>query len=100
MGVDPAELGLQLDQQGRVTLYHGTTKARAAQIRASGQLCAAFEPQVYLTTAADGAGYGDGTVVAIKVHPARLDLDDEFPDGRLDFSIPVGRSRCATIKVV
>ena len=76
---------LPQNPDGTVTLYHGTTAEGAQRIIASGMLQSAGEPDVYLTTAKQGTGYGDGTVVAVDVDPALLELDDEFPDGRQDF---------------
>jgi hypothetical protein len=46
----------------------------------------AAEPNIYFTTAED-AGYGSGGLVKVDVHPRFLNLDDEFPSGRLDFSV-------------
>lgn len=94
--IDPADFGLRTDARGLVTLYHGTTKAGALRIKASKQLCSVGEPDVYLTTDKTGAGYGDGTVIAVKVDPRRLELDDEFPGGRFDFRINTKRPRGCT----
>jgi hypothetical protein len=85
------DTGLPLNDDGTVTLYHGTSQAGAAAIRATGRLKSAGEPSVYLTTAKQNTGYGDGTVVPVRVDPSMLQLDDEFPDGRRDFSIDTGR---------
>jgi hypothetical protein len=85
------DTGLPLNQDGTVTLYHGTTKAGADAITSTGKLQSAGEPHVYLTTDPNGGGYGDGAVVAIKVNPNKINLDDEFPDGRKDFSLSVGK---------
>jgi hypothetical protein len=71
-------------------LYHGTTKENASSILKDKRLRSAGEPDVYLTTDKTGGGYGDGTVVAVNVNPKKIMLDDEFPDGRLDFRMPVG----------
>ena len=87
--------GLPLNDDGTVTLYHGTTKEGAAAIQSSGKLKSSGEPDVYLTTAQEGTGYGDGTVVPIRVDPSKLILDDEFPNGRQDFHIPVKNSRAS-----
>lgn len=78
---------LPRNADGTVTLYHGTTREAAEQILATGMLQSAGEPDVYLTTAPSGTGYGDGTVVAVDVDPELLSLDDEFPDGRKDFRL-------------
>jgi hypothetical protein len=83
--------GLPLNPDGTVTLYHGTTKTGLEGIKSSGRLTSAGEPDVYLTTAKAGTGYGDGTVVPVKVNPSKLVLDDEFPDGRMDFRISTNR---------
>lgn len=95
--VDP-DWGLPVDADGLVTLYHGTTKSAAQRIVKTKELRSSGEPDVYLTTdpggggyGDGGGGYGDGTVVAVKVRPERLVLDDEFPNGRQDFRIPLSR---------
>jgi hypothetical protein len=74
-----------------VTLYHGTTKEAADQIRQTGRLQSSGEPSVYLTTDPMGGGYGDGTVVPVRVRRGLLEIDDEFPDGRADFRIDLDR---------
>ena len=81
------ETGLPLNSDGTVTLYHGTTRENASIIRKTGILKSAGEPDVYLTTAKEGTGYGDGTSVAVRIDPHRLILDDEFPNGRKDFRV-------------
>jgi GNAT superfamily N-acetyltransferase len=90
------ETGLPLNADGTVTVYHHTSSANAAKIKATGILKSAGEPDVYVTTEHStdsdyGAnGYGD-TPVPIMVNPSILVLDDEFPDGRKDFRINVGK---------
>jgi len=82
---------LPLNADGTVTLYHHTSKAKAAQIEKTGTLKAAAEPDVYLTTRKEtDTGYGD-TAVAVMVDPALLQIDDEFPDGRTDYRLSVGK---------
>jgi hypothetical protein len=70
------------------TLYHGTTKQAAEEIVKTKLLKSKGEPNVYLTTSPSGTGYGDGTVVKVHVNTNDLELDDEFPDGRLDYKLP------------
>jgi hypothetical protein len=83
--------GLPLNEDGTVTLYHHTSKEGADAIRSTGVLRSKGEPHVYLTTERESTtGYGDH-VVAIRIDPKRLVLDDEFPSGRQDFSLSVGR---------
>jgi hypothetical protein len=82
---------LPMNDDGTVALYHGTTQQGAEEIRKTGRLKADAEPDVYLTTDPSGGGYGD-TVLPIRVNPARLVLDDQFPSGRADFRINVGES--------
>ena len=85
--------GLPLNPDGTVTVYHHTNKRAANAIRESGKLTSAGEPDVYVTTRAiTDTGYGD-TAVGIRVEPSRLSLDDEFPDGRRDFKLSVGKPR-------
>ena len=84
---------LPLNADGTVTVYHHTNRRAAEQIRATGQLRSAGEPDVYVTTRAiTDTGYGD-TAVAIRVEPSRLSLDDEFPNGRTYFRLSVGKPR-------
>jgi hypothetical protein len=92
--------GLPINEDGTVTIYHATkTKEAADEIRRTGMLKSAGEPNVYVSSAQSGTGYGD-YVVPIKIDPKRLILDDEFPDGRKDFRINVGRSRQASVKTM
>jgi hypothetical protein len=84
---------LPLNPDGTVTLYHGTTKDSAKKIIDTGLLKSRGEPDVYFTTAKEGTGYGDGTVIAVNIDPKKLIIDDEFPDGRKDFRVPVGKSK-------
>ena len=76
--------------KGMRVLYHGTTSGKAAQIQKTGILKPDAEPAVYLTTSEDGGGYGDGTVLRLAVPESKIEIDDEFPDGRQDFRAEVG----------
>lgn len=79
--------GLPLNDDGTVTVYHHTTAEKAAEIRRTGMLKSAGEPDLYFTTTAETTtGYGD-TAVPFRVKPERLQLDDEFPDGRHDYRV-------------
>lgn len=79
--------GLPLNPDGTVTVYHHTNQASADRIQKTGHLESKGEPDVYVTTRREAdTGYGD-TVVAIKIDPKRLVLDDEFPNGRRDFRV-------------
>lgn len=83
--------GLPMNADGTVTVYHHTSKAAASTIRETGILKAQAEPHVYVTSRKDAdTGYGD-TVVALRVRPDQLTPDDEFPNGRKDFSLSVGK---------
>jgi len=85
--------GLPLNSDGTVTLFHHTNKTAAEQIAKSGRLKSAGEPSVYLTTEkATTTGYGD-VAVPVRVKPSLLNLDDEFPSGRMDFSIDTGKPK-------
>ncbi len=85
--------GLPLNPDGTVTVYHHTNRRAAEEIRATGQLKSAGEPDVYVTTRAiTDTGYGN-TAVTIRIDPSRLSLDDEFPNGRRDYRLSVGKPR-------
>lgn len=82
-----AQISLPLNDDGTVTVYHHTTAEKAAEIRRSGVLKSAGEPDLYFTTTPDTTtGYGD-TAVPFRVKPERLQLDDEFPGGRQDYRV-------------
>jgi len=85
--------GLPLNSDGTVTLFHHTNKSAAEQIAKTGKLKSAGEPSVYLTTQkTTDTGYGD-VAVPVRVKPSLLNLDDEFPSGRMDFSIDTGKPK-------
>jgi hypothetical protein len=89
--------GLPLNEDGTVTVYHHTSTQSAAKIRREGRLRSDAEPDVYVTTeSAPIIGYGD-EVVEINIDPARLVLDDEFPNGRKDYRINVDRPGGSTV---
>lgn len=79
--------GLPLNEDGTVTVYHHTSKENADKIRKAGMLKSAGEPDLYFTTTSEtNTGYGD-TAIPFRVKPERLQLDDEFPDGRQDYRV-------------
>lgn len=83
--------GLPLNLDGTVTVYHHTSKDKAERIAKTGKLVSAAEPDVYVTTRREtDTGYGD-TSIAIRVKPELLQIDDEFPDGRVDYRINTGK---------
>lgn len=83
--------GLPLNSDGTVTVWHHTSASAAESIRRTGRLKADAEPAVYVTTRAQtDTGYGD-TAVPVRVRPDLLRIDDEFPNGRVDYSLHVGR---------
>lgn len=84
--IDPEMLGLPVNKDGTVSLFHGTTPEGADAIANTRMMKSAGEPNIYFTTAED-AGYGTGGLVKVDVHPRYLNLDDEFPTGRMDFSV-------------
>lgn len=85
-GIDKTT-GLNKNQDGTVTVYHHTSKENAEEIKKTGKLKSAGEPDVYVTTQkSPDTGYGD-TSVEIHIDPSKLILDDEFPSGRKDYRI-------------
>lgn len=92
------ETGLPLNKDGTVTVYHHTSSENADKIKNTRTLQSAGEPHVYVTTHKDAdTGYGD-TPIAVNIHPHKLELDDEFPNGRKDFRIDTGKPK-GSIKV-
>jgi hypothetical protein len=86
MSIKPVDYGLPVNKDGTVSLYHGTSPEGADAIVNTRTMKSAGEPNIYFTTAQD-AGYGTGGLVRVDVNPKFLNLDDEFPTGRLDFSV-------------
>jgi len=86
MSIKPVDYGLPVNKDGTVSLYHGTSPEGADAIVNTRTMKSAGEPNIYFTTAED-AGYGTGGLVKVDVNPKFLNLDDEFPTGRLDFSV-------------
>lgn len=86
--------GLPLNADGTVTVYHHTSAENAEKIRQTGFMRSAAEPDLYFTTTMEtNTGYGD-TAIPVRVKPERLQIDDEFPDGRMDFRVPTpGKQR-------
>jgi hypothetical protein len=97
--INPREFKLPVNKDGMVTLYHATTKDAAHKIMKERGLRSAGERDVYLSSSPHGIAqeYGDGTVVSVKVDPKLLNLNDEFPGGRYDFTLPA-RSLFASVK--
>lgn len=80
-------------------LYHRTTAANAARIRATGRWLSRENTRaVYLSTRSDGhaSGYGD-TVVHVIVPEEWCELDDEFPDGEQHYRVHVDKLARARI---
>ena len=90
--IDPVALGLKTNPDGTVSLLHGTTPEAADSIVSTKLMKSAGEPSIYFTTA-DDAGYGTGALVQVDVDPKKLFLDDEFPGGRMDFSVDAPNKR-------
>jgi hypothetical protein len=88
--INPSDFNLVTNPDGTVTLYHGTTKEAAQKIIQERKLLSAGEPDVYMTTD-PMAGYGDGTTVKFNIDPKHINLDDEFPSGRVDFRMPAAK---------
>lgn len=88
--INPSDFNLVTNPDGTVTMYHGTTKDAAQRIIQERKLISAGEPDVYMTTD-PMAGYGDGTTVKFNIDPKHINLDDEFPSGRVDFRMPANK---------
>ena len=88
--INPSDFNLVTNPDGTVTMYHGTTKEAAQKIIQERKLLSAGEPDVYMTTD-PMAGYGDGTTVKFNIDPKHINLDDEFPSGRVDFRMPAAK---------
>lgn len=73
-----------------VVVYHHTSFEKAQQILQTGRLKADKEHFAYVTNVkTPNTGYGD-YVVAINIPNRLLKVDDEFPDGRIDYKIYTG----------
>ena len=92
--------GGKVNRDGTIDLYHGTTSENATRMvqtqRMETAKGATAAYGVYLSSSPNigksgderAGGYGDGTVVKVTVRLTDpLELDDQFPDGRMDFTI-------------
>ena len=85
--------GLPLNADGTVTVFHHTNRQSADRIRESNQLEYTTTTDPFFTTRnTANLGYGN-TSIAIRLDPARLNLDDEFPDGRRDYRLNNRKAR-------
>lgn len=96
---DIKDYNIPLNSDGTVTVYHGTKKDNAQQIKDTGYLTSAGEDSVFVSTFNEGLEYGDGTVVKLRVPYRILELNDMFPSGRLDFSIKLPRGGKMPVRV-
>ena len=90
--------GHSFNRDGTGTLYHGTTNDAATQIIASGKMFSHGERSVYFATDRSSVSTVYGSVsLEIRLNPKHLLIDDEFPNGRIDFSaqrtVHIHRSR-------
>jgi hypothetical protein len=67
-------------------LFHATNRNAAKSIIDQNKIVSGGEPSVYFSTHSTGTGYGDHTVAA-NIDPKLLNIDDEFPNGRVDYRI-------------
>ena len=94
MGVGPSDAAgvvkppeTVVNPDGTFRLYHGTTPESAAAIRAEGVMRGKEDGVFYTNDPEAAKEFGD-EVVAVDVDPKKLELDDEFPSGRLDYRMP------------
>jgi hypothetical protein len=80
------EHGLPIDKHGNVRLWHGTSKESAEKILKEKIMHSKGEPDIYFTTHPKHAGYGESHV-GVDIPHKLLELDDEFPNGRMDFKV-------------
>lgn len=84
--------GLPLNDDGTVRVFHATDRESAQKIVNTKRLKSQGEPDVFVSTSSSVLrDHGRGVLVQLYVNPENLIIDDEFPDGRLDFRIPTGR---------
>jgi len=74
-----------------VWVYHSTSPQAAKQIVATQMLVSKAEPDVYVSSVPQTA-YGSA-IIKMQIPEKLLILDDEFPDGRMDYRIHVGRNK-------
>lgn len=82
--------GHKINIDGTIDLYHGTTKEAAKKIVSESVLRIPKDaPDTYgvhfSTSSEIDENYGDGTVIRIRVKVRDLNLEDVFPNGRMDF---------------
>jgi HK97 family phage portal protein len=78
--VDMNDNPVRLNDDGTITLYHGTTKENAQLIRETGRFVSRENTrEAFFSTVKEGTeGYGDGTVVEVRLDPSIVRIDDAF----------------------
>lgn len=99
-GIDPV-LGIPLNKDGTVTVYYHTTKDNAVKLNASKKILAEGRSRIYLTNESNGGKIVnkpgnfdqefDGSTVLLNINPSLLQVDEEYPDGRKDFFVPIAQ---------
>ena len=99
-GIDPV-LGIPLNKDGTVTVYYHTTKDNAVKLNASKKILSEGRSRIYLTNESNGGKIVnnsgnfdqefDGSTVLLNINPSLLQIDEEYPDGRKDFFVPIAQ---------
>lgn len=99
-GMSPL-LGIPMNKDGTVTVYYHTTKPQVLNINSKKVIPSEGRNRIYLTNESSGArilgNRGtfdqelDGSTVLLHIPESLLQIDQEYPDGRKDFFVPLAQ---------
>jgi hypothetical protein len=94
-----ATLGVPINKDGTITVYYHTTKENALRIAQNRMIPANGKERIYLTNESGGDAILnnrgnfdqdlDGSTVLVYVTPDKLQVDEQYDNGRRDFFIPL-----------
>lgn len=94
-----ATLGVPINKDGTITVYYHTTKENALRIAQNRMIPANGKERIYLTNESGGDAILndrgnfdqdlDGSTVLVYVTPDKLQVDEQYENGRRDFFIPL-----------
>lgn len=91
---------VNLNSDGTITLFHRTTPEAAAEIQRTGKFRSLENTnEIFFSTKPSGQaeGYGE-SVVAVRVRPADVRLDDAFHDGEIHVAVNTDKLGKANIR--
>jgi hypothetical protein len=91
--IDLDGIPIPINPDGTITLYHRTTPENAEKIKNTGRFISLENTnEAFFSSKPTGQaeGYGDA-IVAIKIYPNKVRINDAFHGGEVHVAVPVNR---------